>query len=41
MWERERVGETTPKTLQYRSDGPEHAPVIVLGPALDTTWHRS
>jgi 3-oxoadipate enol-lactonase / 4-carboxymuconolactone decarboxylase len=34
-----RVSDTTPKTLQYRSDGPEHAPVIVLGPALGTTWH--
>ncbi len=33
------MSETTPKTLQYRSDGPEHAPVIVLGPALGTTWH--
>lgn len=34
-----RVSDTTPKTLQYRSEGPENAPVIVLGPALGTTWH--
>ncbi|GAA3038799.1 hypothetical protein GCM10020000_16310 [Streptomyces olivoverticillatus] len=40
MWERERVSESTPNTLQYRSDGPEGAPVLVLGPALGTTWHR-
>lgn len=39
MWERERVSETTAKTLQYRFDGPEHAPVLILGPALGTTWH--
>jgi 3-oxoadipate enol-lactonase/4-carboxymuconolactone decarboxylase len=25
--------------LQYRLDGPEDAPVLVLGPALGTTWH--
>lgn len=31
---------TTPtNTLQYRSDGPEDAPVLVLGPSLGTTWH--
>ncbi|WP_242645971.1 MULTISPECIES: site-specific integrase [Streptomyces] len=30
----------TPNTLQYRSDGPEDAPVLVLGPTLGTTWHR-
>ncbi|MGK5450875.1 bifunctional 3-oxoadipate enol-lactonase/4-carboxymuconolactone decarboxylase PcaDC [Streptomyces radiopugnans] len=39
MWERERVSETEVKTLQYRVDGPEHAPVLILGPALGTTWH--
>ncbi|MFE0044084.1 bifunctional 3-oxoadipate enol-lactonase/4-carboxymuconolactone decarboxylase PcaDC [Streptomyces albireticuli] len=39
MWERERVSEPTPNTLQYRTDGPEDAPVLVLGPALGTTWH--
>ncbi|WP_328540719.1 bifunctional 3-oxoadipate enol-lactonase/4-carboxymuconolactone decarboxylase PcaDC [Streptomyces sp. NBC_00344] len=38
MWERERVSTTT-KTLQYRLDGPENAPVLVLGPSLGTTWH--
>jgi len=25
--------------LQYRFDGPEGAPVVVLGPALGATWH--
>ncbi|WP_255954084.1 bifunctional 3-oxoadipate enol-lactonase/4-carboxymuconolactone decarboxylase PcaDC [Streptomyces odontomachi] len=25
--------------LQYRLDGPEDAPVLVLGPSLGTTWH--
>ncbi|USA00562.1 3-oxoadipate enol-lactone hydrolase [Streptomyces lydicamycinicus] len=28
------------KTLQHR-DGPDDAPVLVLGAALGTTWHRS
>ncbi|MDT0380357.1 alpha/beta fold hydrolase [Streptomyces sp. DSM 42041] len=27
------------KTLQYRTDGPDGAPLIVLGPALGATWH--
>ncbi|HCA88309.1 MAG TPA: 4-carboxymuconolactone decarboxylase [Streptomyces sp.] len=27
------------KTLQYRTDGPQDAPALVLGPALGTTWH--
>ncbi|MBV2355665.1 4-carboxymuconolactone decarboxylase [Streptomyces sp. J2-1] len=27
------------ETLQYRFDGPEHLPVLVLGPSLGTTWH--
>lgn len=39
---RERVGavsETPPNTLQYRFDGPEEAPVLILGPSLGTTWH--
>ncbi|MFE4331374.1 hypothetical protein ACFRQM_18665 [Streptomyces sp. NPDC056831] len=40
MWERGRVSETTTETLQYRFDGPEDAPVLVLGPYLGTTWHR-
>ncbi|EST38150.1 hypothetical protein N566_08995, partial [Streptomycetaceae bacterium MP113-05] len=39
MWERERVSETQTQTLQYRVDGPEHAPTLVLGPALGSTWH--
>ncbi|MFJ5302740.1 4-carboxymuconolactone decarboxylase [Streptomyces sp. NPDC088350] len=25
--------------LQYRFDGPEDAPVLLLGPSLGTTWH--
>lgn len=25
--------------LQYRFDGPDEAPVVVLGPALGATWH--
>ncbi|WP_343069686.1 alpha/beta fold hydrolase [Streptomyces olivoverticillatus] len=33
------MSETPANTLQYRSDGPEDAPVLVLGPALGTTWH--
>lgn len=27
------------KTLQYRIDGPQDAPVLVVGPSLGTTWH--
>lgn len=27
------------RTLQYRFDGPEDAPVLVIGPSLGTTWH--
>jgi 3-oxoadipate enol-lactonase/4-carboxymuconolactone decarboxylase len=34
-----RVSESTPNTLQYRFDGPEEAPVLILGPSLGTTWH--
>ncbi|WP_328751544.1 hypothetical protein OHT57_39115 [Streptomyces sp. NBC_00285] len=26
--------------LQYRFDGPDDAPVLILGPSLGTTWHR-
>ncbi len=26
-------------TLQYRFDGPQDAPVLVIGPSLGTTWH--
>lgn len=33
------MSETAPNTLQYRSDGPEDAPVLILGPSLGTTWH--
>ncbi|MFE9571222.1 alpha/beta fold hydrolase [Streptomyces sp. NPDC006692] len=33
------MSETPMNTLQYRSDGPEDAPVLVLGPSLGTTWH--
>ncbi|MFF1478273.1 alpha/beta fold hydrolase [Streptomyces sp. NPDC058301] len=33
------MSETPKNTLQYRVDGPEHAPVLVLGPSLGTTWH--
>ncbi|MCC9738775.1 4-carboxymuconolactone decarboxylase [Streptomyces sp. MNU89] len=27
------------QALQHRSDGPQDAPALVLGPALGTTWH--
>ncbi|MFE0512009.1 4-carboxymuconolactone decarboxylase [Streptomyces sp. NPDC058964] len=33
------MSETPPNTLQYRVDGPEDAPVLILGPSLGTTWH--
>ncbi|WP_190135121.1 bifunctional 3-oxoadipate enol-lactonase/4-carboxymuconolactone decarboxylase PcaDC [Streptomyces longispororuber] len=33
------MSETPLNTLQYRADGPEDAPVLVLGPSLGTTWH--
>ncbi|MFJ4918716.1 4-carboxymuconolactone decarboxylase [Streptomyces sp. NPDC088725] len=33
------MSETPPKPLQYRVDGPEDAPVLILGPSLGTTWH--
>ncbi|MFD5073237.1 4-carboxymuconolactone decarboxylase [Streptomyces sp. NPDC058371] len=39
MWEREWVSEKSAETLQYRFDGPEDAPVLILGPSLGTTWH--
>ncbi|MFD4941357.1 4-carboxymuconolactone decarboxylase [Streptomyces sp. NPDC058409] len=39
IWERERVSETKTETLQYRFDGPEDAPILVLGPSLGTSWH--
>ncbi|MER5545399.1 alpha/beta fold hydrolase [Streptomyces sp. NPDC002589] len=33
------MSETPPNTLQYRFDGPEEAPVLILGSSLGTTWH--
>ncbi|MEV0091185.1 alpha/beta fold hydrolase [Streptomyces sp. NPDC050738] len=33
------MSTTSAETLQYRFDGPEDAPVLVLGPSLGTTWH--
>ncbi|MBR7675892.1 3-oxoadipate enol-lactonase, partial [Streptomyces daliensis] len=33
------MSETPKNTLQYRMDGPEGAPALVLGPSLGTTWH--
>ncbi|MDI3385238.1 4-carboxymuconolactone decarboxylase [Streptomyces sp. B-S-A8] len=33
------MSETPKSSLQYRFDGPEDAPVLVLGPSLGTTWH--
>ncbi|MCT4353067.1 alpha/beta fold hydrolase [Streptomyces sp. Je 1-79] len=33
------MSETEIDTLQYRVDGPEEAPVLVMGPSLGTTWH--
>ncbi|MFF3286210.1 4-carboxymuconolactone decarboxylase [Streptomyces sp. NPDC003023] len=33
------MSETPTNTLQYRIDGPEDAPALVLGPSLGTTWH--
>ncbi|GHJ41277.1 4-carboxymuconolactone decarboxylase [Streptomyces sp. TS71-3] len=33
------MSETVPNTLQYRFDGPQEAPILVLGPSLGTTWH--
>ncbi|MEU1617112.1 alpha/beta fold hydrolase [Streptomyces sp. NPDC005722] len=31
--------EQSTQTLQHRVDGPQDAPVLVLGPSLGTTWH--
>lgn len=39
MWERERVSEKNVDSMQYRFDGPEQAPVLVMGPSLGATWH--
>ncbi|MFI8307025.1 alpha/beta fold hydrolase [Streptomyces sp. NPDC085927] len=33
------MSDATTPTLQYRCDGPEEAPVLILGPSLGTTWH--
>ncbi|MFE9440162.1 4-carboxymuconolactone decarboxylase [Streptomyces sp. NPDC006602] len=33
------MSDTTTSPLQYRFDGPEDAPVLILGPSLGTTWH--
>ncbi|MGW2209990.1 bifunctional 3-oxoadipate enol-lactonase/4-carboxymuconolactone decarboxylase PcaDC [Streptomyces sp. NPDC001781] len=33
------MSEKTTPALQYRFDGPEDAPVLILGPSLGTTWH--
>ncbi|MFE2039778.1 4-carboxymuconolactone decarboxylase [Streptomyces sp. NPDC059477] len=33
------MSESMTNTLQYRFDGPEEAPVLILGPSLGTTWH--
>ncbi|WP_107406093.1 alpha/beta fold hydrolase [Streptomyces sp. EN16] len=39
MWEREWVSEKNVESLKYCFDGPEDAPVLVIGPSLGTTWH--
>ncbi len=39
MWERERVSEKNVETLKYCFDGPEDAPVLVMGTSLGATWH--
>ncbi|MEU6348433.1 4-carboxymuconolactone decarboxylase [Streptomyces sp. NPDC047072] len=33
------MSETKTPALQYRFDGPEDAPVLILGPSIGTTWH--
>ncbi|MFF3462518.1 4-carboxymuconolactone decarboxylase [Streptomyces sp. NPDC002619] len=33
------MSETKIPALQYRFDGPQDAPVLILGPSLGTTWH--
>ncbi|MCP3819171.1 alpha/beta fold hydrolase [Streptomyces sp. A3M-1-3] len=33
------MSESATNVLQYRFDGPEDAPVLILGPSLGTTWH--
>ncbi|MDX2548629.1 hypothetical protein PV331_43355 [Streptomyces sp. WI04-05B] len=34
------MSDAQTNTLQYRFDGPEDAPVLILGSSLGTTWHR-
>ncbi|MEZ0161817.1 4-carboxymuconolactone decarboxylase [Streptomyces althioticus] len=33
------MSEKNVDTMQYRFDGPEQAPVLVMGPSLGATWH--
>ncbi|MEU0273003.1 4-carboxymuconolactone decarboxylase [Streptomyces sp. NPDC006307] len=33
------MSTTKTETLQYRFDGPEDAPVLIMGSSLGTTWH--
>ncbi|MFK0172575.1 4-carboxymuconolactone decarboxylase [Streptomyces sp. NPDC090306] len=33
------MSQTQTPPLQYRFDGPDDAPVLILGPSLGTTWH--
>ncbi|MET8578358.1 alpha/beta fold hydrolase [Streptomyces sp. NPDC005012] len=33
------MSETKTPALQFRFDGPDDAPVLILGPSLGTTWH--
>lgn len=33
------MSDTHTPALQYRFDGPEDAPVLILAPSLGTTWH--
>ncbi|AZP21286.1 4-carboxymuconolactone decarboxylase [Streptomyces aquilus] len=33
------MSEKQTPALQYRLDGPDDAPVLILGPSLGTTWH--
>ncbi|WP_457810703.1 bifunctional 3-oxoadipate enol-lactonase/4-carboxymuconolactone decarboxylase PcaDC [Streptomyces anulatus] len=39
MWERGRVSEKNVESLKYCLDGPEDAPVLVMGTSLGATWH--
>ncbi|MEE1735390.1 alpha/beta fold hydrolase [Streptomyces sp. BE147] len=33
------MSQSKSETMKYQVDGPEDAPVLVLGPSLGTTWH--